>query len=600
MYEDFFGFQRPPFELVPDPDFLFLGESHDSALANLVIGIESGKGFIAISGPVGAGKTTVLRALLRRLGRSERVCFLAQPELRTADLFRAILDGFGVRPEGEEIPDLRRALRDALAASDVPGILMVDEAHLLSEESLEQIRLLSNLEEEDRKLLQIILSGQPELKSILSRERLRPLAQRIEMFYEIRPLDRVDTQSYIERRIRIAGDPEDLVIEPRAMDQIHGCSGGIPRLINILADRALITAYVGETRRITEQIVHEAYQDLGEVTQAVMPGAPGRITREPRRRQRVARTDSSPATSHPEPPVEKRPEARAAEIVPAPLPAPTPPPSERPVSSAEIRPLPRRPASGGPARAEAVEALRAPVEVPESTGNVAPFPAPRVVEPMVESARPTAPPTPAVESRGPRRLRPLRGRLGRERRTAAAGLLAVVALATVSLGARTLFSTRELEAPPKVPASASSDVETSSLPAETEGVAAGAVSPAPVGAATSPAPAEETSATPDASRPVEPGAASPSVSGEPGERYSIQVASFRTEDRAAALAHDLQDQTGEPARISPVNGESGLWYRVLLGEYSSKEEVSRRMEQIRSTHDFGFVRRVTLEPEGGR
>jgi hypothetical protein len=205
-----------------------------------------------------------------------------------------------------------------------PGILIVDEAHLLTEESLEQIRLLSNLEEDNRKLLQIILSGQPELKELLSRPRLRPLTQRIEMFYDIRPLDFQETAAYIDRRIRIAGNPEDLFFEPNAVGDIAELSGGIPRLINVLADRCLVTAYVSETKTITAKVVREAYEDLGEVTQSVMAQSPAS-------RRTSERREAQPAPS----PVERPP--RAQEIAP-----PPPRPEVRPAKPKRSEPAPER------------------------------------------------------------------------------------------------------------------------------------------------------------------------------------------------------------------------------------------------------------------
>lgn len=282
MYVKFFGFQRRPFDLVPDPDFLFLGESHESALANFELGIQSGKGFIVITGAVGIGKTTILKSALRRIGREADVCFLNQPDLESTELLATILDEFGAEKGGEDKVALRRRLREFLVGRTRPAILVVDEAHLLSEESLEQIRLLSNFEKSDRKLLQIVLAGQPELKELLSRPRLRALAQRIEMFYEIRPLSLGETKSYIQRRIQIAGSPERLSFEPRALEEIHARTGGVPRLINLLAERTLITAYVAGTGTIGPKIVREAFDDLGEVTQRVMgAGEPPALAFEP-------------------------------------------------------------------------------------------------------------------------------------------------------------------------------------------------------------------------------------------------------------------------------------------------------------------------------
>ena len=300
VYDRFFGFERPPFDLVPDPDFLFLGESHDSALANLVMGIEAGKGFVVITGPIGTGKTTILRALLRRIGRTDRVCMLSQPETDTADLLRAILDGFGVPADDVPLVELRRRIRSFLAASPDPGILLVDEAHLLSEEALEHVRLLSNLEEDHRKLLQIVLSGQPELKTLLSGPRLKPLAQRIEMFYEIRPLSPEETGAYLQRRLAIANGNPGAEFTPEAAESIHVCTGGIPRLINLLADRTLLSAYVAGTRTLGPGIVAEAFEDLGEVTRAVMPGRPTR------RRAKILKASPSFRRAPEETPAEAR------------------------------------------------------------------------------------------------------------------------------------------------------------------------------------------------------------------------------------------------------------------------------------------------------
>jgi len=419
-YHRFFGFQRAPFELVPDPDFLFLGESHESALANLVLGIESGKGFVAISGPVGAGKTTVLRALLRRMPRDQRVCFLSQPESEVSDLLRGIVHGFGITGKGLDRVEMRQAIRDLLESLARPGVLIVDEAHLLNEESLEQIRLLSNLEEDDHKLLQIILSGQPELKELLSRPRLRPLTQRIEMFYDIQPLDRRETAAYIDRRVRIAGNPDGLEFETKGLDAIADMSGGIPRLINVLADRCLITAYVAETRTITPSIVREAYEDLGEVTQSVMAG--------PAVRARVERPAPPPRPRTVAPPPEPEPPRReAAPALEVQRAEPEPifsAPSPESIA-APSRLFERRAHRGGPERADRWFALAGIVAVGLvavlSLGNrTAPGgPTPTVADPVARAATP-AEPTPAsvftLEIAALRRLGDAR-ELARELRT---------------------------------------------------------------------------------------------------------------------------------------------------------------------------------------
>jgi general secretion pathway protein A len=501
VYLRFFGFQRAPFELVPDPDFLFLGESHDAAMANVAMGLESGKGFVVISGPVGAGKTTILRAMLRRIGREQNVCFLSQPESSVHDLLRAILDGFGVEPAGDELVDLRRALRRFLESSPKPGILIVDEAHLLSEDAMEQLRLLSNLEEDHRKLLQIVLSGQRELKELLSRPRLRPLAQRIEMFYEIEPLGPDDVREYMLRRVRIAGNPEGLAIEPRAFQAIHAITGGVPRLINVLADRALITAYVAGTRTITDSIVLEAYEDLGEVTQAVMPGAPARRARG----ERSAAV--APAAAYPPPP---------------PL-----PPREPRAPRAEGRPAPPHVAASTPAPVSSVPRLRYKSAPSRSRGRV----------------------------------------------IAWIGAGAVVLVGVFALGS-----------------------DGGGLAAALTG--AGQAALQRTGLAGDAAPAETAPATVASSaEPAEAGMATEAGAGaaESGP-FAIQIASFRSEDRAREYARDHRERTGERTRVSATEVETGLWYRVLAGQFATREEVSLRLEELRQSGEYSFLRTVRVLP----
>jgi type II secretory pathway predicted ATPase ExeA/septal ring-binding cell division protein DamX len=511
VYLRFFGFQRPPFELVPDPDFLFLGESHDAAMANVAMGLESGKGFVVISGPVGAGKTTILRAMLRRIGRDQNVCFLSQPESSVHDLLRAILDGFGLEAGGNDLVDLRRALRNFLESGSRPGILIVDEAHLLSEDSLEQLRLLSNLEEDHRKLLQIVLSGQRELKELLSRPRLRPLAQRIEMFYEIEPLGAAEVREYIGRRLRIAGSPDDLRFEARAFEAIHAITGGVPRLINVLTDRALITAYVESSRTITDATVLEAYEDLGEVTQSVMPGAPAKRRRPP---QKTAVRELAP---------------------PPPL-----PPRDPAESRARITLIPR--IDGNP---------------PAAAGG----------------------PAPVAASTVPRLRYATRRRPGRGRTIAWIGMIAaVIVVAVFSLG---------------------SD--------------GGGLAAAITGAGQAALQRTGLAGNPDAARPAD--AAPEDVAGAPAASvgpettdvsateglaaqgpFAIQIASFRNAGRARDYARSHRERTGEATRVSPTEVETGLWHRVLVGEFDTREDVTARMEELREEGDFSFLRIVRLIP----
>jgi type II secretory pathway predicted ATPase ExeA/cell division septation protein DedD len=526
VYEKFFGFQRAPFELVPDPDFLFLGETHDSALANLVLGIESGKGFVAISGPVGAGKTTVLRALLRRLGPGRKVCFLNQPEFAVADLLRSILGGFGEPTKSTDIVELRGRIRELLEERDTPGILIVDEAHLLTEDTLEQIRLLSNLENEKRKLLQIILSGQPELKDLLSSARLRPLTQRIEMFYEIRPLEPDETRAYIERRVRIAGNPAGLWFEEKALAEIHDRTGGIPRLINILAERCLITAYVAESHRIDRGIVHEAYRDLGSVTQSAMAR---RITEE--------EEDEGP-------------------------PEPTP-----------LRPV-RRPSGGSPSSGP-------PVGTPRTSRSDS-VRKPRRIVPVDEARR-------KIENRraGDAKRRAAASPESSERWVAVAGILAISLLAVVSLGSRGV-SGDEMAAVP-APAGVAEAAPPTTLEASDPGRAHERESET----------VEVWSGPRDSSAGVEePADGNPPETripaAAPAERWAVHVASFRELDRARRFADTLRGDDGETVRISPTEVDTGLWYRVLLGEFGTRAEADERRLRLRETHELSFLRLVRL------
>lgn len=491
LYQRFFGFRKAPFELVPDPDFLFLGESHDSALANLVAGIEAGKGFVAITGPVGAGKTTILRALLRRIGRTERLCFLTQPEADVADLLSVILDGFGAPAEGAPLVELRRRIREYLAAGDRPGILILDEAHLLREDVAEQIRLLSNLEEDDRKLLQIVLSGQPELKTLLSTPRLKPLAQRIEMFYEIQALSLEETSAYLARRLQIAAGSPGAEFEELAAREIHVCTGGIPRLINLLAERSLVSAYVAESHVITPDLVAEAFEDLGEVTHAVMPGRPSRRATSKRRAK--------------------------------------PKVTERSVTERSVA---ERSMTGR----EAMGSEVGPVE---------------------------------------RSRRPMRFLAG-------FSLAAVLLLAIASLGSRVgRDSGRAAAADPGVTPGAT-PVDSGGSPGE-----------AALAPPTSAAPVTKAQVgTAEAAKPPPSGTAAKTA--EPSGRWAVHVASLQRLEKAQDLAMRLREETGAPIRILPTELESGVWYRVLVGDYATQEQARAGLETLRTRQEFDFVRTVRL------
>jgi general secretion pathway protein A len=265
MYCPFFGLQEKPFSITPDPRFLFLSLSHQEALGHLLYGIEERKGFIAVTGEVGTGKTLLCRALLDRLGSHVRTALIFNSFLSEIELLRSINEDFGL-PQGgatrkELIDRLNQYLIDAFSAGR-NAVLMIDEAQNLSLPVLEQIRMLSNLETERGKLLQIILIGQPELRQQLGHPALRQLNQRIALRYHLQPFTRQETEDYINHRLVVAGSHGGVKFAPRAVSTIYRLSEGIPRKINLLCDRALLSAYVHETNRIDQTHVRQAFIEL--------------------------------------------------------------------------------------------------------------------------------------------------------------------------------------------------------------------------------------------------------------------------------------------------------------------------------------------------
>lgn len=274
MYNDFFGFKDTPFTIAPDPRFLFMSERHRDALAHLLYGISSGGGFVMLTGEVGTGKTTICRCLLEQLSDDVRLAYILNPKLNAIELMATMCDELGIHyRDGEQsLKAYTDLLRDYLLSNHDKGlntVLMIDEAQNLSVEVLEQIRLLTNLETNEKKLLQIIVIGQPELQELLAKKELRQLAQRITARYHLRPLSLNETASYMEHRLRIAGLTRPL-FKKSAIKKIHKSSGGVPRLINVISDRALLGAFVERKGAITEAVVDKAVHEvLGDYSSQV-------------------------------------------------------------------------------------------------------------------------------------------------------------------------------------------------------------------------------------------------------------------------------------------------------------------------------------------
>jgi general secretion pathway protein A len=266
MYESFFALKEKPFALTPNQRFLFLSKTHKEVYAHLIYGIESRAGFVEVTGEVGTGKSTILRTLLSHLDEDKyRVSFIFNPKLTAFELLRNINREFGVADDGLSSADLIQTLNEFLLAENQEGrtpILVIDEAQNLSGEVLEQIRLLSNLETEEDKLIQVILVGQPELRHHLSDHSLRQLNQRIAVRYQLRPLNREETTSYILHRLNIAGRPDGNVFTQSALKKVFQCSGGVLRRINLICDRALLTAYSEERGTVSPRDVKQAVAEL--------------------------------------------------------------------------------------------------------------------------------------------------------------------------------------------------------------------------------------------------------------------------------------------------------------------------------------------------
>jgi general secretion pathway protein A len=260
MYKNFYGLKEKPFEITPDPNFLYLSPGHREALAHLTYAVRERVGFTVITGEVGTGKTTLVQSLLSQLNGRTKSAYLFNPNLNTLDFLEYICEDLGLkvlrRSKGQYISQLYQLLLEYYAQG-INVVLIIDEAHRLRAELLEEVRLLTNLETPKGKLLQVVLMGQPELNAILDRHEFRQLKQRVSLRYHLRALTKGETEHYIQSRLQKAGLVNPRIFSPKALSLVYQYSQGLPRLINILCDNALISGYAADRQIIDRKTIRE-------------------------------------------------------------------------------------------------------------------------------------------------------------------------------------------------------------------------------------------------------------------------------------------------------------------------------------------------------
>jgi general secretion pathway protein A len=265
VYLEFYGLRLSPFDITPNPRFLFHSTKHREAFNHLLYGIRERKGFVQLTGEVGAGKTTLCRALLEQLDGHFSTALILNPVLTGNELMKAIATEYGLDAKGKDRLETMAMISDFLLKQTLAGketVLIIDEAQNLTEELLEQVRLISNIETDDRKLLQIVLLGQPELRDRLNSHQLRQLRQRITVRYHLNPLTRVEVAQYIQHRLALAGSNGVPQFTGPAVWRVFGYSKGIPRLVNAVCDKALLAGFVERSYRVNYRMVGRAIREL--------------------------------------------------------------------------------------------------------------------------------------------------------------------------------------------------------------------------------------------------------------------------------------------------------------------------------------------------
>ena len=269
MYMRFFGLKQQPFSLAPDPRYLYMSKRHREALAHLLYGVGGGGGFVLLSGEIGAGKTTVCRCFLEQIPKRCNVAYIFNPKLTVMELLKTVCDEFHIpapKVRGHAtVKTYVDALNDFLLQTHAVGqnnVLIIDEAQMLSPEVLEQLRLLTNLETNERKLLQIVLIGQPELRTMLERPELEQLAQRVIARFHLNALSAKETEHYIRHRLSVAGMTRAIPFDQQALQRIHELTRGVPRRINLLCDRVMLGAYAHSRHNIDVPMIEKAGREV--------------------------------------------------------------------------------------------------------------------------------------------------------------------------------------------------------------------------------------------------------------------------------------------------------------------------------------------------
>ena len=283
MYTRFFGLKQEPFSLAPDPRYLYMSKRHREALAHLLYGVGAGGGFVLLSGEIGAGKTTVCRCFLEQIPKRCNVAYIFNPKLTVLELVKSICDEFRIPPRAETgAPATVKTYVDALNefllkthAVDQNNVLIIDEAQMLSVDVLEQLRLLTNLETNEKKLLQIVLIGQPELRTMLERPELEQLAQRVIARFHLKALSQKETEHYIRHRLSVAGMSRAIPFDRKALQRIFAIARGVPRRINLLCDRAMLGAYAHGKQQIDAAIVEKSAREVFGSSETVAPDRSG-------------------------------------------------------------------------------------------------------------------------------------------------------------------------------------------------------------------------------------------------------------------------------------------------------------------------------------